>query len=75
MPTFSIRQNATSSAHRPVSREEVLRVLRRAGIRGEPADQLLRGLRFPAAPEEVDRQLQRHGVTRDWLISALGGSP
>jgi hypothetical protein len=57
-----------------VSREELLRVLRRAGLT-ESADELA-----PVLPAVVDLDrdgelLARHGVVHDDLISRLGGSP
>lgn len=56
-----------------IAREEVLRVLRRAGMT-ESAEALA-----PVLPEIVDLDrdgelLARHGVTHDDLISRLGGS-
>jgi hypothetical protein len=60
------------SAH---AKAEVLRVLRRAGIADETIAELEREL---SDPVDVDRDgplLQRYGITRDSLISRLGGSP
>lgn len=58
-----------------VSRDRELRLLARVGIRGEAASRILNGVRFPATAEQVDNQLGRHGMTLDWFISAMGGSP
>jgi hypothetical protein len=57
-----------------IPRQEVLRVLRRAGIT-ENVDELALVL-----PETVDLDrdgdlLARHGISHDELISRLGGSP
>jgi hypothetical protein len=60
--------------HMAFSRQWVADNLRRLGYEQE-ADEVLRDL-----PEEVDRQeLERwadqHGISRDELISRMGGSP
>jgi hypothetical protein len=57
-----------------IPRDEVLQVLRRAGL-SESADELARLL-----PETIDLDrdgelLTRHGLNHDDLISRLGGSP
>jgi hypothetical protein len=57
-----------------MKKTEIVAVLRRAGL-PEVADEANRSL-----PDEVDlEQLQefglRHGITRDWLVSRMGGSP
>jgi hypothetical protein len=71
----STRTEATEEAGMvQIPRQEVLRVLRRAGMT-ENADALALVL-----PETVDLDrdgelLARHGVSHDDLISRLGGSP
>jgi hypothetical protein len=57
-----------------LSRHELVAVLRRAGL-PEIADEANRSL-----PDEVDLEDaaefgMRYGITRDWLISRMGGSP
>ena len=57
-----------------LSRAEVVRVLRRAGLLREAEDALL------VLPDPVDREvLERfglaHGITRSVLIDLMGGSP
>ena len=57
-----------------VTRQHVVDVLRTAGLPQE-ADEANRSL-----PEEVDLELaaqflQRYGITKDELISRMGGSP
>jgi len=57
-----------------MSKEELVRVLRNAGL-DEVAEEAERSL-----PDEVDLDRAaefglRHGITRDELISRMGGSP
>jgi hypothetical protein len=57
-----------------MTREEVVRVLRNAGL-PEAAEEAERSL-----PEEIDLERAadfgaRYGITRDDLISRMGGSP
>jgi hypothetical protein len=57
-----------------VTRQHVVDVLRTAGLQQE-ADEADRSL-----PEELDLEraahfLQRYGITKDVLISRMGGSP
>jgi hypothetical protein len=61
-------------AEQEVSREHIVALLRREGL-PELVDEVLRSL-----PEHVDYKraeqfLARYGVTKDWLISRIGGSP
>jgi hypothetical protein len=56
------------------SRREIADMLRKAGL-GEAADQAMVELPDPV---DLDYALEwgiRHGITRDALISQLGGSP
>ncbi len=56
-----------------ISRQEVVAMLRRAGLR-EEAEEAQRAL---SDPVDLDRALvwgQEHGITRDELISRMGGS-
>jgi hypothetical protein len=57
-----------------VTRQHVVDILRTAGLPQE-ADEVIRSL-----PEQVDFEtaaqfLQRYGITKDELISRMGGSP
>jgi hypothetical protein len=56
------------------SRQEVVGVLRRAGYR-ELADEAMRDLPDPVDLDYVLTWGAAHGVTRDRLISRMGGSP
>jgi hypothetical protein len=56
------------------SRQEVVNVLRRAGY-PELADEAMRDLPDPVDFDYVLAWGARHGVTRDSLISRMGGSP
>jgi hypothetical protein len=56
------------------SRGEVVSVLRRAGYR-ELADEAMRDLPDPVDLDYVLAWGAEHGVTRDRLISRMGGSP
>ena len=57
------------------SREQVVAVLARIGIRGAEADAILHDLTFPMTWAELQERAGRHGITHDMLISELGGSP
>jgi hypothetical protein len=56
------------------SRQEVVEKLRRAGLR-ELADEAMRHLPDPVELEDAQEWGMRHGITRDSLISLMGGSP
>ena len=56
------------------SRQEVVNMLRKAGFR-EAADEAMRELPDPVDLERAQEWGRRHGITRDLLISAMGGSP
>ena len=56
------------------TRQEVVRMLRKAGFR-EASDEAVADLPDPVDLDHVqDRGIQR-GITRDVLISQIGGSP
>jgi hypothetical protein len=55
-------------------RQEVVNILRRAGYR-ELAEEAIRDLPDPVDHDYVLAWGARHGVTRDSLISRMGGSP
>jgi hypothetical protein len=55
-------------------KQEVVAVLRRAGLR-EAADEANRSLPDPVDLEHAAQFVSRCGLTRDWLISSMGGSP
>jgi hypothetical protein len=56
------------------SRQDVVNMLRRTGFR-EAADEAMRELPDPVDLEYVQEWGSRHGITRDDLISRMGGSP
>jgi hypothetical protein len=56
------------------SRKEVVRMLRRAGFR-EAAEEAMRELPDPVDIEHLVAWGSRHGITRELLISQMGGSP
>jgi hypothetical protein len=56
------------------SRDEVVAVLRRAGLQHLIPD-AERELPDWIEQERLDQFCSRHALTKDWLISRLGGSP
>jgi hypothetical protein len=56
-----------------VARQHVVDVLRRAGLPQE-ADEADRSLPDPIELERAAEFLQRYGITKDVLISRMGGS-
>jgi hypothetical protein len=56
------------------SRQEVVRMLRKAGFH-EAADEAIRDLPDPVDLDHVQQWGGQRGITRDVLISQLGGSP
>jgi hypothetical protein len=56
------------------SRQEVVRMLRKAGFR-EAADEAMRDLPDPVDLDHVQDWGIQRGITRDVLISQMGGSP
>jgi hypothetical protein len=56
------------------SRQEIVANLRRTGY-AELADEAERELPDPVDFEQVQAFLRPHGVSRDDIISGLGGSP
>jgi hypothetical protein len=56
------------------SRQEVADMLRKAGFR-KAADDVMRELPDPVELELLQEWGRRHGITRDDLISRMGGSP
>jgi hypothetical protein len=56
------------------SRQEVADMLRKAGF-GEAADEAMRELPDPVDMEYAQEWGRRRGITRDALISQMGGSP
>lgn len=57
-----------------VTRQHVVDVLRRAGLR-EEAEQAETSLPDPVDLDRVAGWALAHGVTKDMLISLMGGSP
>ena len=57
------------------SREHVFEVLARLGFRGPDADRLVEGLTFPVTFAELQGHMAKFGITENWLISEMGGSP
>jgi hypothetical protein len=56
------------------SRQEIVDMLRRAGL-SEAADEAMKELPDRVSLQEAEEWGVRHGVTRDLLISQMGGSP
>lgn len=56
------------------SRQQVVDVLRRTGY-PDLAEAALKGLPDPVDLDEAAKFLEPYGITRDVLISRLGGSP
>ena len=56
------------------SRQEIADTLRRAGL-SEAADKAMAELPDPVSPEECEIWGDRYGLTKDQLISQMGGSP
>jgi hypothetical protein len=57
-----------------VTREHVLDILAHAHLTAEQERNIL-ALSYPADLDEVIAEFARYGVTRDWLVNQLGGSP
>jgi hypothetical protein len=56
------------------TRQEVVRMLRKAGFRAA-ADEAMRDLPDPVDLDHVQEWGIQRGITRDVLISQMGGSP
>jgi hypothetical protein len=56
------------------SRQDVVSTLRRTGF-AQVADEALRALPDPVDDSEIAAFLRPYGVTKDDLISRMGGSP
>lgn len=56
------------------AKQELVRMLRRAGF-GEAADEAMRDLPDPVDLRHVQDWARQRGITRDVLISQMGGSP
>ncbi len=56
------------------SRQDVVDVLRTAGL-PEVAEEVSRSLPDPVDFERATKLLYRYGITKDVLISRMGGSP
>jgi hypothetical protein len=57
-----------------MARQEVVTGLTRAGL-PDLARQAEAELPDPVEKDELDRFGERHGLTRDWLMNRMGGSP
>jgi hypothetical protein len=57
-----------------VARQQVIDALHRMGLPQE-ADNALRELPDPVESEQVALFCDRHGLSRDELVSRMGGSP
>jgi hypothetical protein len=57
-----------------VARQHVVDILRTAGL-PQVADEASRSLPDPVDMERAAQFLQRYGITKDVLISRMGGSP
>jgi hypothetical protein len=58
----------------PMTKHELVRVLRNAGLE-DAADDAEKSLPDNVDVEEAVQFGLRHGITRDELISSMGGSP
>jgi len=58
----------------PYTKQQVVDILRRAGLR-EAADEAVRDLPDPVDLDHLEEWAMRYGLTRDFLISQMGGSP
>jgi hypothetical protein len=58
-----------------LTREEVLKVLSRVGIRDRKADEMLARLRFPVHKGDLYAHMMPQGVNLEFLINEMGGSP
>jgi len=56
------------------SRQQVVDVLRRTGF-NELAEEVPKALPDPVDLEDVLKFLEPYGITKDFLMSRLGGSP
>jgi hypothetical protein len=61
-------------AAREVSRAHIIDVLRREGL-PEVIDEVLRSLPEHVEYRRAEQFLARYGITKDMLISRMGGSP
>jgi hypothetical protein len=57
-----------------VTREHVLDILHHAHLTPEQERRIL-AMSYPADQEEVIAEFAKFGITRDWLVSQIGGSP
>jgi hypothetical protein len=57
-----------------VTREHVVDILSRAGLTPEQERRIL-ALPYPVDFDRVVQEFADFGVTRDWLVSRMGGSP
>ena len=58
-----------------LARAEVLRILRQVGLSQETIAEIAARLPDPVDLHEAAELLQAYGLTRDALISRMGGSP
>jgi hypothetical protein len=56
-------------------KEEILAVVRRAGVPGETVDALEAALPDPVSVTDAANIVGRYGINFDSIISAMGGSP
>jgi hypothetical protein len=56
-------------------KSEVLAILRRAGVSEETVEALDAELRDPVDLDRDANVFLRHGITRDYIIDRMGGSP
>ena len=57
-----------------MERKEVAAMLTRAGL-SDLASRVESELSDPVEGDELERFARRHGVSKDWMISRMGGSP
>ena len=68
------RQGENSVVAVQFSRQHVVDILRRTGF-AEAADEAMRVLPDPVDLDEVMKWAEPYGITKDELISRMGGSP
>ena len=57
-----------------MARDDAIATLRRLGL-PDLVQAAEHELPDPVQPQELDQFAERHGLTQDWAISRMGGSP
>ena len=63
------------AANRTITKAEALNVLRRVGIPAETIASILIELSDPIDLDRDQAVLARYGITREYLVDRMGGSP